>query len=170
MTAAERKTLGILGELDVATAGRLAQETGLTTGAITGIVDRLEKAGFARREPNPDDRRSVLIRALRKDKVRKLVGPMFESLSRAVAEMQKRLHRKRARGDRSLPRGYHRGPATGNCSYGIVGALIENKALWYHCLLFRLSQSSAQTLARGKSNRINALWISCSAAWFLMTG
>jgi len=88
MSAAERKTLGILGELDVATAGRLAQETGLTTGAITGIVDRLEKAGFARREPNPEDRRSVLIRALRKDKVRKLVGPMFESLSRAVAEMR----------------------------------------------------------------------------------
>jgi DNA-binding MarR family transcriptional regulator len=90
MSAAESKSLGVLGELGVATAGQLAQETGLTTGAITGIVDRLEKAGFARREPNPDDRRSVLIRALQQDKVRKLVGPMFESLSRAMAEMRSR--------------------------------------------------------------------------------
>jgi DNA-binding MarR family transcriptional regulator len=88
MSAAERKSLGILDQLGVATAGQLAQETGLTTGAITGIVDRLEKAGFARREPNPDDRRSVLIRALRQEKVRKLVRPMFESLSRAMADLR----------------------------------------------------------------------------------
>src|ERR1700756_6065953 len=32
------------------TAGRLAEVTGLTTGAITGVVDRLEKAGLVRRE------------------------------------------------------------------------------------------------------------------------
>jgi DNA-binding MarR family transcriptional regulator len=90
MSAAERKALGILDEFGVATAGQLAQATGLTTGAITGIVDRLEKAGFARREPNPKDRRSVLIRALQQEKVRKLVRPMFESLSRAVAGMRSR--------------------------------------------------------------------------------
>jgi DNA-binding MarR family transcriptional regulator len=88
MSAAERKTLGILDQLGVATAGQLALETGLTTGAITGIVDRLEKAGFARREANPRDRRSVLIRALQQEKVRKLVRPMFESLSRAVVQMR----------------------------------------------------------------------------------
>ncbi|MCC7447804.1 MAG: MarR family transcriptional regulator [Anaerolineae bacterium] len=43
------------------TAGQLADATGLTTGAITGIVDRLEKAGWARREPDPHDRRRVII-------------------------------------------------------------------------------------------------------------
>ena len=32
------------------TAGQLAELTGLTTGAITGVIDRLEKAGFVRRE------------------------------------------------------------------------------------------------------------------------
>ena len=32
------------------TAGRLAEVTGLTTGAITGVIDRLEKAGYVRRE------------------------------------------------------------------------------------------------------------------------
>jgi len=43
------------------TAGQLAEASGLTTGAITGIVDRLEKAGWARREPDPHDRRRVII-------------------------------------------------------------------------------------------------------------
>jgi DNA-binding MarR family transcriptional regulator len=43
------------------TAGRLAELTGLTTGAITGVVDRLEKAGFVRRERDEGDRRKVFI-------------------------------------------------------------------------------------------------------------
>ena len=43
------------------TAGRLAELTGLTTGAITGVVDRLEKAGLARRERDASDRRKVFI-------------------------------------------------------------------------------------------------------------
>jgi DNA-binding MarR family transcriptional regulator len=42
-------------------AGRLADETGLTTGAITTVLDRLERAGFARRVRDPDDRRRVLV-------------------------------------------------------------------------------------------------------------
>ena len=43
------------------TAGQLAKATGLTTGAITGIVDRLEKAGWAQRRADPADRRRVVI-------------------------------------------------------------------------------------------------------------
>jgi DNA-binding MarR family transcriptional regulator len=43
------------------TAGRLAEVTGLTTGAITGVVDRLEKAGLVRRERDEADRRKVYI-------------------------------------------------------------------------------------------------------------
>ena len=42
-------------------AGRLAAETGLTTGAITTVLDRLERAGYARRVRDPDDRRRVLV-------------------------------------------------------------------------------------------------------------
>jgi DNA-binding MarR family transcriptional regulator len=41
------------------TAGRLATEAGLTTGAVTGVIDRLERVGFARRVPDPSDRRRV---------------------------------------------------------------------------------------------------------------
>ena len=43
------------------TAGQLAASTGLTTGAITGLIDRLEKAGFVRREHDRDDRRKVRV-------------------------------------------------------------------------------------------------------------
>jgi DNA-binding MarR family transcriptional regulator len=43
------------------TAGRLAEVTGLTTGAITGVVDRLEKVGLVRRERDDADRRKVFI-------------------------------------------------------------------------------------------------------------
>ncbi|HWJ43086.1 MAG TPA: MarR family transcriptional regulator [Solirubrobacterales bacterium] len=43
------------------TAGELAAEVGLTSGAVTGVVDRLERAGYARRVPDPADRRRVKI-------------------------------------------------------------------------------------------------------------
>jgi DNA-binding MarR family transcriptional regulator len=42
-------------------AGRLAEQTGLTTGAITTVLDRLERAGYARRVRDPNDRRRVLV-------------------------------------------------------------------------------------------------------------
>jgi len=44
-----------------APAGRLADLTGLTTGAVTGVVDRLEKGGFVHREVDPADRRKVIV-------------------------------------------------------------------------------------------------------------
>ena len=43
-------------------AGRLAELSGLTTGAVTGVLDRLERAGWVAREADPDDRRGVVIR------------------------------------------------------------------------------------------------------------
>ena len=42
-------------------AGELAAAVGLTSGAVTGVVDRLERAGFARRVPDPADRRRVKV-------------------------------------------------------------------------------------------------------------
>ncbi len=44
------------------TAGELAKATGLTTASITGVLDRLEEAGFVRRERDPQDRRRVVVR------------------------------------------------------------------------------------------------------------
>jgi len=45
----------------VATPSELARQTGLTSGATTAMLDRLEKAGLIERRPNPDDRRGTLI-------------------------------------------------------------------------------------------------------------
>jgi DNA-binding MarR family transcriptional regulator len=87
MSAAESRCLGVLNDLEVATPGQLAQATGLTTGAITGIVDRLEKAGYARREPNPDDRRSLLVRIRQPEKIGEILGPIYGSLSAAMTQM-----------------------------------------------------------------------------------
>jgi DNA-binding MarR family transcriptional regulator len=65
------------------TAGELAAATGLTTGAVTGVIDRLEKAGFARRERDPSDRRKVFVRAL--PAVEERIGPLYRSLQQAAA-------------------------------------------------------------------------------------
>jgi DNA-binding MarR family transcriptional regulator len=43
------------------TAGRIAQLSGLSTGAVTGVIDRLERHGFVRRVRDPHDRRKVLV-------------------------------------------------------------------------------------------------------------
>jgi DNA-binding MarR family transcriptional regulator len=64
LAASDVKCLRIAGGEKDVTPGRLAELTGLTTGAVTGVVDRLEKAGFVRREHDPADRRRVLIRVL----------------------------------------------------------------------------------------------------------
>jgi len=64
------------------TAGRLAELTGLTTGAITGVIDRLERIGLARRESDPDDRRKTVVRAL--PAVLERIAPLFEPMERAA--------------------------------------------------------------------------------------
>jgi DNA-binding MarR family transcriptional regulator len=90
MTAAERKCAGLLAERGSLTPGELAQATGLTTGAITGIVDRLAKAGFAERAPHPTDRRSVIVQARRSDELAALFGPIFASLTVAMDRLDAR--------------------------------------------------------------------------------
>ena len=50
--------LGVHGPL---TAGRLAELSGLTTGTVTGVLDRLEKAGYARRVRDATDQRKVVV-------------------------------------------------------------------------------------------------------------
>ena len=66
------------------TAGRLAELTGLTTGAITGVVDRLEKAGFVRRERDESDRRKVFIVPVPEKMMQ--MGRPYELVKRAMAK------------------------------------------------------------------------------------
>jgi DNA-binding MarR family transcriptional regulator len=53
--------LNIIENAGGVTAGELAAQSGLTTGAVTGVIDRLEKKGFARRVADPGDRRRVKV-------------------------------------------------------------------------------------------------------------
>ena len=71
-----------------ATPGRLAELTGLTTGAVTALIDRLERAGFVRREPHPGDRRSIVVFPLEAGP--RLLQPLFEPLARAMSKVQSR--------------------------------------------------------------------------------
>jgi MarR family transcriptional regulator, organic hydroperoxide resistance regulator len=56
------RCLNLLAQAGPLTAGELGQQLGLgTTGAVTRMVDRLERAGYLRRQPDPGDRRRVVI-------------------------------------------------------------------------------------------------------------
>src|SRR5438552_12070182 len=67
-----------------APAGRLAELTGLTTGAVTGVIDRLEEGGFVHREIDTADRRKVIVVPDPK-RVDRDLFPHFPSLQRARA-------------------------------------------------------------------------------------
>jgi DNA-binding MarR family transcriptional regulator len=58
----DHKCLDLLHERAPMTASELAAITGLTSGAITGVVARLERSGLVRREPHPHDRRKQVLR------------------------------------------------------------------------------------------------------------
>ena len=58
--------------------------TGLTTGAITGVLDRLERQGYARRVRNPNDRRNVNVEALN-------VAAFNERMERLLGSLGKRM-------------------------------------------------------------------------------
>lgn len=61
LSAVDHKALGIITRAGAVTAGDLAQRTGLSPGAVTGLVDRLERAGYVERTSDPADRRRVII-------------------------------------------------------------------------------------------------------------
>jgi DNA-binding MarR family transcriptional regulator len=61
-----------------ATAGRLGEHTGLTSGATTAVIDRLERAGFVRRRRDENDRRRVLVEIVKSsiDRIVPLYAPL----------------------------------------------------------------------------------------------
>src|SRR6202021_346674 len=61
INATDLNCLNILSFSGQMTAGQLAKATGLTTASITGVIDRLEEAGYVRRERGTADRRRVVI-------------------------------------------------------------------------------------------------------------
>jgi DNA-binding transcriptional ArsR family regulator len=85
VTAVDQRALAIVAGRGPMSAGELAKEINLTPGAVTGVVDRLERARLVRREPDPDDRRRVVITALPG-----AFGPVFAGLSAAMEEVSGR--------------------------------------------------------------------------------
>ncbi len=81
--------LNILSFSGQMTAGELARATGLTTASITGVIDRLEEAGFVSRERDPHDRRRVVVR-LALDKAVREVASVFVPMLRDWREMAAR--------------------------------------------------------------------------------
>ncbi|TCO58127.1 MarR family winged helix-turn-helix transcriptional regulator [Actinocrispum wychmicini] len=67
------------------TAGQIAKMSGLSTGAVTGVIDRLEKRGFVRRVRDPHDRRKVLVEVTTKDISR--YDHLFAHLAAGMAEV-----------------------------------------------------------------------------------
>jgi DNA-binding MarR family transcriptional regulator len=88
LSATEHKAADILRRFGPMTAGELAAQTGLTTGAVTGLVDRLEKDGFVLREHDKHDRRRVIIKPAARGKfneVQDLFTPLRKHLSDILA-------------------------------------------------------------------------------------
>jgi hypothetical protein len=84
LSVTEWKCLDALDHSGALTAGKLAELTGLTTGAITGIVDRLVRRGKVERQPDPSDRRRVIIQS-RPDPARaQALGEIFGALGEAM--------------------------------------------------------------------------------------
>ncbi len=64
LSESDIETLEQLIDMGATTAGKLSEITGLTSGAVTRVIDRLEQAGFVRRVPDPTDRRRVIVEAV----------------------------------------------------------------------------------------------------------
>lgn len=83
------ETLDVLVRHGAMTAGRLAELTGLTTGAVTGLIDRLERRGYAQRQRHPMDRRSVIVQpdfaAIDRD-----LEPAYAGMKRATEDLFRR--------------------------------------------------------------------------------
>lgn len=77
LSATEHKCVDTLRRLGPVTAGVVAEHTGLTTGAVTGLVDRLEKAGYARRARDRNDRRKVIIELVPNERLDALRATIF---------------------------------------------------------------------------------------------
>ncbi len=81
----DHKCLDLLRERGRMTGSELAAVTGLTSGAITGVVARLERAGFLLREPDPHDRRQQILQPV-PERVRDIHN-VFDPIRKDVAAL-----------------------------------------------------------------------------------
>lgn len=86
LSGTDHKYLGFLIERGPMTAGELGALTGLTSGAITGVIDRLEKKKLVKRQFLKDDRRKVIIVPDTKNTM-KMMKPLFTPLQRKTRKL-----------------------------------------------------------------------------------
>jgi DNA-binding MarR family transcriptional regulator len=86
LSASEEKALDLLERSGPLTAGELARQSGLAPASVTGLVNRLEQKGFARRIQNPSDRRSILVE-VDTERLYARVAPLFADWTRALEEL-----------------------------------------------------------------------------------
>lgn len=77
LSGTDHKYLGFLMEKGQMTAGELATLTGLTTGAVTGLIDRFEKKKLVKRQFAANDRRKVII-VPNTDNIMALLVPLYK--------------------------------------------------------------------------------------------
>jgi DNA-binding MarR family transcriptional regulator len=82
----DHKYLGFLMEKGQMTAGELSTLTGLTTGAVTGLIDRFEKKKLVKRRFAEDDRRKVIIEPNTKN-IMALLAPLYKDFRRQSQEL-----------------------------------------------------------------------------------
>jgi DNA-binding MarR family transcriptional regulator len=87
LNATDMKCYTILRQAGPLMAGDLADRTGLTTGAITGVVDRLERAGLARRARDPNDRRCVVVELVRDPERERAIDRLYAPLGQAIMRL-----------------------------------------------------------------------------------
>ena len=83
----DHKCLDIIYRYGAMPAGRLAELTGLTTGAVTGIIDRLEKSGYVRRTDDPKDRRRIIVEPTRNKKLERKLEAIFAPLAERMHKL-----------------------------------------------------------------------------------
>jgi DNA-binding MarR family transcriptional regulator len=83
----DHKCLDLIRQYGAMPAGRLAELTGLTTGAVTAIIDRLEKAGYVRRANDPKDRRRTIIEPVRNKKWERKIEAIFIPLHQRMYKL-----------------------------------------------------------------------------------
>lgn len=90
--ATDHKCLDLLRDRPAMTASELASLTGLTTGAVTGVVARLERRGYLRREPDPDDRRKQTLHpnSERVEEIHDAVEPLRRDLTTVLDRFDER--------------------------------------------------------------------------------
>ena len=85
LSGSDQRALDLIERFGPLTAGELAERSGLAPASVTGLLSRLERKGLARRVPNPNDRRSVLVE-LNYEGLADM-GPHFLELGRSLRQL-----------------------------------------------------------------------------------